>query len=351
VFCDRSRFLSGQTKAFAFNGEGVDIGGSLSLRSVESEGSVWLLGAKLGRDLGCDAGQFLATNGPSLSAAGARIGGSAFLRGAVQFDGKVNFRTTTVTGSFEWHGVKTSGNTKLDLGLAKVRTLVDDPASWPGRGNLALDGFVFDQIQADSPTDAETRIEWLKLQPAHIPQSYEQLAGVLRMMGYEEQAKRVMIAKNEEVTGLFWLIRPFWWLFGRLAGYGYRPWWAVGYSAIVVAIGTGLFAFAKSRDIITPTDPSALEKHPEAYPRFNPFAYSLQKFMPLLELEVAKHWRPNPARRTHISLLGLPKMHWPIPGVIPIPGVVFLWYLWFHVFLGLVLTGLWLHSFTKLVKI
>jgi len=71
----------------------------------------------------------------------------------------------------------------LNLTNAKVGLLVDQEASWPEKGRLFLDGFVYDQIAAGPadakvPIDATTRLRWLRLQPdeyGYLPQPYEQL--------------------------------------------------------------------------------------------------------------------------------------------------------------------------------
>jgi hypothetical protein len=84
-------------------------------------------------------------------------------------------------------------------------------------------------------------LKWLRLQPYQefFPQPYEQLATVLRNSGLDEQARRVLIAKNEQqrrFTNRF--SQDWWWynVFGWLIGYGYAPW-----RAFVISLDLGAF--------------------------------------------------------------------------------------------------------------
>jgi hypothetical protein len=89
------------------------------------------------------------------------------------------------------------------------------------------------------------QLNWLKLQPPDhfLSQPFEQLAAVFRKMGLEDDARKVMIAKNKDhAAHLNW--RPAWlWygFFGKLIGYGYRPWRAFWISLFLIGIGCWLF--------------------------------------------------------------------------------------------------------------
>jgi hypothetical protein len=110
----------------------------------------------------------------------------------------------------------------------KVGTFWDEKTSWPKAGNLFLDGLVYDEIHHLAPLDAKSRINWLKRQPTgqFLPQPYEQLAGVLRKMGHEDEAANVMIEKNDDIARRIAFFHPGRWLqffFKLFVGYGYRP--------------------------------------------------------------------------------------------------------------------------------
>jgi len=58
----------------------------------------------------------------------------------------------------------------LDLRDASLGAIEDDETSWPEKGNLFLDGLVYEHI-AGGPTDAGTRLKWLDehIQTATLP--------------------------------------------------------------------------------------------------------------------------------------------------------------------------------------
>ena len=113
-------------------------------------------------------------------------------------------------------------------------------------------------------------------------------------------------------------------------GFGYQPlralWWIAGF----VGLGTLLFGWGYRMRIITPTEEAAYREFvasgeaPPHYPVFNPLVYSLENFLPVVELHQDKYWRPNPRhsvrgqgdarRRTGRSQLN-PK---PPPAMVPV---------------------------------
>ena len=167
-------------------------------------------------------------------------------------------------------------------------------------------------------------------------------------MGLEEEARKVMIAKNEEhahsVEG-----QPEWlWygLFGQLIGYGYSPWRAFGISLGVILFGWAVFRRGYCRGLITPTggteytmENSESQPGSKDYPKFNAFVYSLETFVPLVKLGIAEHWEPNGNRDAFFV-----ERSWLMTGGC-LRG-----YLWFHIIAGWVLTTLWVGGITGLVK-
>ena len=74
---------------------------------------------------------------------------------------------------------------------------------------MSLDGFIYDRLGEDSPSDITTRKAWLGRQPEqHLsqktfrPQPFEQLVRVLRAMGQEHPARAIAIYKQQCKTGL-----------------------------------------------------------------------------------------------------------------------------------------------------
>jgi hypothetical protein len=86
---------------------------------------------------------------------------------------------------------------------------------------------------------------------------------------------------------------------------------------------------------------------PPHYPPFNAFIYSLENFLPVVQLHQDAYWRPNPrhavkwrlrVRRRHIDL-----------GVVP--AVVLRWYLWVHIIAGWIFTPLLFAGLSGLIRV
>jgi len=276
-----------------------------------------------------------------------RIGQSLSFNDA-RFTGKgengLNAERASVGGTLYWVDVKTSPHTKLDLSNAHVGALWDDAASWPAPGNLFLNGFTYGTISG-GPADSATRLQWLRLQPRAMwvqPQPYRQLAVVLRDNGRPEGATVVEIAHENALTeyggGSFgtrlWRYTLRWTI-----GYGYRPlqalWWILSF----VMLGAILFRWGYTARLMTPTEESAYEtfvktgRPPLHYPPFNSFIYSLENFLPVVELHQGNYWRPNPRH----SPAGRPRV--PFGGE-TLPARMLRLYLWVHILAGWTITPL-----------
>jgi hypothetical protein len=157
----------------------------------------------------------------------------------------------------------------LDLTQATVGYLVDDSESWPDKGQLLLDGFVYGRFQGDrTPKTASQRLDWIRrqLRPemptwrerAHVfaTQPYLQLAKVLREAGDDSGATQVLIGMERdrhrygEYSGwrVLWPFYRLWgWILDATVGYGTGPgraWypacclWLLARSSSGLAMGT-----------------------------------------------------------------------------------------------------------------
>jgi hypothetical protein len=249
-----------------------------------SNGTVSLSGAQIGSDLLCSGGRFDGKGEGALFCTGAVIKGfvsltegfsstgMVCLSGAqigsylncigATFDGTSNTplgyssglalraEAMTVGGILFFHHLKEVKGA-ISLMCSKVGNLEDDTWSWL-KGELMLNGFVYDRLSGSAPTDAKNRLAWLDKQPAlhsglaengknFMPQPWQQLQKVLREMGHVEDARQVAIAFEKRLfranligqTPESWckprariyrfFSRMFHRLFGWLIGYGYRP--------------------------------------------------------------------------------------------------------------------------------
>ncbi len=326
----------------AVNADGIKVTGAVFLTNgFSAEGEVRLLGATIGGNLEADGGTFKNLRsdknpnptGNALSADGINVTGDVFLRGGFHAEGRVRLhgaeitgqldvedawldalvlQSGHVTGGFFWRNIhkdlhpdfpNKEWNPSLVLTDAKVGALVDEEASWPEKGRLILDGFVYDSI-ADGPTDAKTRLKWLRRQPDWLgfrPQPYEQLIAVLRRMGHEHQVAEVAIAKQKDLYergDLGWWGRIRSWFLYLVVGYGYEPWRAFLGIFLLIAVGSCVFSYAHSANVLVPSDKEAyteyekskMENLPPYYPGFHAPFYSLDVVLPF-DLGQKSSWR------------------------------------------------------------
>ena len=240
----------------ALNAYGLTVEGSMSCgRGFSATGEVNLVGAHIGGDLDCSGGQF------------SNAGGSALNLGRASVSGPLRLESAVLEGI-------------LDLTAAKTSSYRDDQASWPQK--LRLQGFVYEAIEGAS---VKQRLDWLRRnEQGYSPQIYEQLAAVYRAAGREEDARRILIAKQRRRSAQGNLADKLWgWLLDGLVGYGYRTWQAVLWLAGLLILGTLLFGSVYRGDL-TPAN------QPNVQPPFQPFLYTLDLLLPVVSLHVRDAW-------------------------------------------------------------
>jgi hypothetical protein len=380
--CIGGRFIS-DDKTAALNANGANIKGSAFLRKdrdaingFRADGGVDFTHATIGGDLDCSGGEFLNTSPlPALDAPSTKIERNVYLRERMLAKGLVNFEYADIDGVFEWADVWSPEKATLDLQFAKVATLSNDEHFFSNYRDVSLDGFVFDRFGETATQTAKVQLAWLDrhLGNTFLAQPFEQLTAVLRKTGFQEEAVDIMIAKNERMgrqaiakdrdsihkSNNIWkkaagfgkkLVDLSWYRFvGPFIGYWYRPWNALYASLLMIAIGAIFFKVGYYRQIIIPTSEDAYRSIgnkgrrwlKETYPKFSAVIYSLETFVPLVELALEKHWIPS---ANHGGTLRAGRF------VLVRTGGLLRCYLWFHIIAGWVLTTLWVGGFTGLLK-
>ena len=224
-------------------------------KGFEATGEVHLTGAHIGGTLDCTGGQF------------SNAGGSA-----------LNLRRASVSGPLRLESAVLEGI--LDLTAAKTSSYQDNQESWPQ--TLRLDGFVYDAIEG---APAKERLQWLRRnEKGYSPQIYDQLASVYRRTGHDEDARRVLIAKQRRRSAEGNRVGKIWgWLLYLTVGYGYRTWLAALWLIGLLILGTWLFG-SVYRGELTPTN------KPDVQPPFQPFFYTLDLLLPVVSLHVRDAW-------------------------------------------------------------
>ncbi|MGH7840910.1 MAG: hypothetical protein ACREQT_05245 [Candidatus Binataceae bacterium] len=330
-------------------------------------GAVSLYRAEIGGNLEANGGRFIGDE--PLSAVDATIKGDALFHEDFSANGVVDFRLArvgrslsfnhahftgkgdsgldagraTVGGTLYWVEIAKTPRTQLDLSDAHVGALWDDEQSWPAPGELALDGFVYGEFSG-GPADSARRLEWLRRQSATLqsePQPYRQLAQVLREEGRPEGAINVEMARQDALTAKETRLGQRLWRFALkwVLGYGYRPLRALWWILLFVIFGAVLFGWGYHARIITPTNERAYEVFvrtgapPPYYPPFSSFVYSLENFLPVVELHQGEYWRPNPL---HMPARSRP----PRLASTTFGAQALRWYLWVHILAGWTITPL-----------
>jgi hypothetical protein len=310
--CAGGKFFN--PKGIAIVGDALTVNGSVFLGSgsenenerkpvvkqFEARGEARFEGAHIERNLECRGAVFDNLTGTALSLKGAEIGGDLVL----------NQLFSRPKGT-------------MDLRGTHAARFIDDAASWPSRDALCLDGFVYDTLAGESPTWAKDkkgqndeegqpgRLAWLALESATTfkPQPYEQLVSVFRTMGKDEDARQIAIEKRrrELRSGQLALGSRIWNLFlGVTIGYGYRVWMAAVWMAGVIIVSGFIFNIGFNHHLITASKEPASTNNtnitatnnsasPEAT-TFHPWLYSLDTFLPFVELDQKTSWKLHPLR-------------------------------------------------------
>jgi hypothetical protein len=276
----------GSTFGGSFNAPGLQVGENLNLfssgtaQSVKTrfEKKVNLLNAEIGGDLIARGSTFEG----AFEADGLSVGGNAFLRRGASFKKDVGLVGATIGGNLDISGARFAGH--LDFTAARVgddlllASPTDEPPEWVDgaaltlrnarvgalqdtqeawglpEGNLDLNGFTYDRIgglRTDAgKTLADRPVGWLHEKwlgkqrnrtETYQPQPYRQLAEALTASGHADKADRILVAMRDyqrchtQTSALDTAALTASWL---LLGYGYRPWRALGWFAVLVGVGT-----------------------------------------------------------------------------------------------------------------
>ncbi|WP_371580331.1 oxidoreductase [Streptomyces sp. NBC_01314] len=306
---------------WAVRGGGLAVEGGLYCRhGFVARGEVRLLGAQLSGGLFMQ-GARLDRPGPggvALTLDNAVIQ-TLNLSGGFTANGTVRLRGTRITDNLTFEGAVLNGSpdgehaggpalvamltqaTDFDLTLAQrptgtvdlrgaqVSYLHENEHSWPE--TVELDGFVYGSIKTaeadggrrEAVGDRATvtrRLEWIARSPGYNPQPYEQLASWYRRAGHDDDARRVLLAKQRHRRRTLHPAARVWGhLLDVTVGYGYRPWLAGVWLLALALLGTTAFAAGSPTPV----------KRGEGAP-FEPFVYTLDLLIPIGGLGQRTAW-------------------------------------------------------------
>lgn len=319
--------------------------GGVDLTGVKSAAELSLIAASVIGSLNC-SDAILTAQTRTLSMDRASVQGTVFLRN-IQSAGAIMMSNSTIStnldcrgasittlhcanmklgGDLTWTGIRNAPQATLNLTAASLRNLQEDKASWPKAGNLVLDRLVYEELSLypcaspdqlainnlswNIPMNVEDRVSWLNRQPASQrsePQPWLQLSRLLETKGDKRSAKRVIYLLRrqqaiERGSARAAVSIPFAWL-------EENPFRILYSLALILFFGTILFSFASLHGLIAPTDKDAYtawaggQPYLAAYPRFQPFVYTLENALPLVKLGQDDKWAPNPNGPSHCNFL------------------------------------------------
>ncbi|MFD4510322.1 oxidoreductase [Streptomyces sp. NPDC058457] len=176
----------------------------------------------------------------------------------------------------------------VDLRGAQVSYLHDSERSWPDV--VELDGFVYGSVKGDAAgggreaagqrDSVRHRLAWIRRSPGYNPQPYEQLASWYRKSGHDDEARRVLLAKQRHRRRTLPPAARAWGhLLDVTVGYGYRPWLAGVWLLALTLLGTLAFGTHSPHPV----------QGGEGAP-FQPLVYTLDLLIPIGGLGQRSAW-------------------------------------------------------------
>jgi hypothetical protein len=330
----------------ALEATGIRVGKNLYLRKdFNAKGAVILTRASVDGNIDCTGGRFFGRKGyPALSLSRATVLEDVLLQNQFEADGPVDLSYATISKRLVHRNALEPEKSFLNFNSAHVTAFFEDANSWPAAKHLTIDNFEYDSLKYDADY-LGSELAWLKLQPDNIflPQPYEHLADTLRKMGWPEDATKVTIAKNQvhagyvDFPGTSWL----WYNgIGKAIGFGYDPFPAICFGIAMIILGAGLAKFGHyKRVMLKRSDFRTQNEDRPATPRFNSLIYSLESFVPLVNLGMRDTWIFDAGSGDAKKVSSKMKL-----------GGVLRYYFWIHTLSGWAVSTLMLGWFTGLVK-
>jgi len=144
---------------------------------------------------------------------------------------------------------------------------------------------------------------WASQFSYYSPQAYESVADYYLRRGNPVGHTYMQIAKHDDyiLYGPVRFLEDIWRILLRYTtGYGYRLWLAGLIAAIIVIVGGEVYKYAYESGSIAPASVDVLVNEPytqkgippQDYPRFQPMVYSLDIFLPIIDLKMESYYLP-----------------------------------------------------------
>jgi len=169
------------------------------------------------------------------------------------------------------------------------------------------------------------------------------VAKVLAARGDDAGAEQVLIAMEDARYATASLVQRIFGAFLKYTiGYRHRPLLTIFWCFAVVLIGWPIVVLAKRAGVMRQTWPENSPKPAdETYERLHPFLYSLDVFLPFVNLHQEHYWWPNPNARGIATVFGYE---------LPWLGSFTRYFLWSQIVAGWVLSAILLAGVTGLIR-
>lgn len=322
---------------------GFTVTGRVDAIGAHVRGSVYFTGAELGRAPSVPAGAPGAAGsarGAALRLVRTRIDGDLGCWKGFVAHRPIDLRRSVVGGEFsllatDLDGLPTAADLShgrfstltidggeptgfLDFTKARCEFFRDGPApEWP-RGNIILDEFEYGAIQMTAVTlkdgkqpkrrdQLKCRKQWLRRAMAasrrrssgahdgYLPQPYDQLAAAYRRAGDDHAARIIQLAKYRQRNRATswrrrWYSKVWNFVQDGAIGYGYVPWRALLWLAVLFVTGVLLFRYVgavRPYSIVTVHRPQA------SFTLNNSVSYTLDLLLPTGSLNDRQTWQSN----------------------------------------------------------
>jgi len=286
----------------ALNADGITVDGGIFCREgFQADGQIRLPGAHINGQLDLTGAKLANHDGDALNADGITVDGGIFCREGFQADGQIRLPGAHISGQLVFSGASLHADLTLaslqaeslwlddmadmgpvNLAHAHVKVLFDTPGRWPPQ--LHLDGFTYESLQPHAEARGPAgRLAWLAhAETGYRAQPYEELAAYYRRLGHDEEARRVLLAKQRrrrknlgppgKLTG---------YLLDGIVGYGYRPGRAFTWLLVLLAAGSVYFTIHRPAPI-----------NPAQHPHYQPVLYTADLLIPVVNLGQSNVWAP-----------------------------------------------------------
>jgi len=291
----------------SIDAQSIEVGRELRISGTEMDGLINLNYASVGQKFLIQHSTIRVSDKETSASILAR---NAQFKGDVDFSdgfrpfGRIDLSRSRIEQEFIWRG-EALQEAGLNLEGAYANTLNDDRLSCTNTNkNLNLNHFVYDRLAPDdTPREASLRLAWLERQNVdhYHPQPYEQLASVFKFYGQESDARAVMMAKQEKRVQsgkMKFFLRTWFWILGLIIGYGYQTWKVV--LIMMAFITAGSVVAYRGRETMAKRKSDFVlgegEQERTFEVKFNAFVYSIDKFIPLIELGHSKEYVSSDVR-------------------------------------------------------